>query len=184
MEFSTTFAEWLETNNAWLEPLSYLATTIGVPILLMTYIGNLVAESHRREVGTYDTLETQYVDFQKQALAHSKLDVADAPLAQPPALTDQELAQQRTLYMVLFSLFERAFLMYEPGLPVIGRLFMGRMRSQQWAGWVNYIDKYLARVSCRDAWFHGEAPRKDVGQDFDRHFEHFMWERLRKLKLV
>jgi hypothetical protein len=184
MDWWTASTQWLTDSNGWLEPLSYFATIVGVPILLASYIGSLVAESHRREVGTYDTLETQYVDFQKQALHYGTLDVADAALANPPQLNDVERAQQRTLYMVLFSLFERAFLMYRPGLPIIGRILMGRMRRQQWAGWINYIDRYLGRASCREAWFNGGPPRRDVGQDFDPNFESFMWRRLRRLNLV
>lgn len=168
---------WLVENKHALEAASYLATLIGVPILLITYITNLFAESQRREVGTYDTLETQYVEFQKLAIMNAHLDVADKALDGPDPLSDKELAQQRTLYMVLFSLFERAYLMYRG---VFGRALLGNMRRQQWRGWVNFIDKYIGRESCRAAWFNGEPPQKDVGQDFDHRFEHFMWERMRR----
>lgn len=175
------FAQWLIDNKDPLESASYLATLVGVPLLLVTYVTNLLSESHRREVGTYETLETQYVEFQKLAVANAHLDIADKALDAPDQLNDKELAQQRTLYMVLFSLFERAFLMYRGAF---GRAFIGEMRRQQWQGWVNFIDKYIGRESCRAAWFNGEAPQKDVGQDFDHRFEHFMWERMKRRGFV
>ncbi len=185
MIWDTVF-DWLVRWHDHLESASFIATLVGVPILLVSYITSLASESHRREVGTYDTLETQYVDFQKQALLYGKLDVADTGLAAPTALSDTEIAQQRTLYTLLFSLFERAFLLYHPGFlgRVFGRAFMGAMRRQQWRCWVNYIDRYLSRPSCREAWFSGGPPREDVGQDFDARFEKFMWRRLKHLKLV
>jgi len=177
------FIAWLARYNVELESASFLATLVGVPLLLASYVGSLSAENHRREVGTYDTLETQYVDFQKLALLHPRLNVADAALDDPPELSDAERAQQRTLYMVLFSLFERAYLMYLPTFlgGAFGRLWMGRMRRQQWDGWVSYIDRYLGRMSCCSAWFNGQEPREDVGQDFDPRFERFMHQRIRRL---
>jgi hypothetical protein len=182
MEFLQPVFAWLEANNKWLEPLSYLATVIGVPILLLSYLASLVAESHRREVGTYDTLETQYVEFQKLALNNPILDVGDTSLAHPPELGEQDQTRQRTLYMVLFSLFERAYMLYKPSFP-FGRGF-SRTRRRQWRSWVSYFDKYLARQSCREAWFGGGRPRQDVGQDFDPKFEKFIWKRLKKKNLV
>jgi hypothetical protein len=176
-------AAWFNFNDDHskrLENLSYIATMIGVPIALASYIRSLVVESHRREVGTYDTLETQYVEFQKTALEHPKLDVADKALSSPPILDELGLVQQRALYMVLFSLFERAFLMYRSGLA--GDLLMSRMRRQQWISWIDYIDRYLKRQSCRDAWFNDGEPREDVGQDFDPRFERFIWSRYQHWK--
>jgi hypothetical protein len=170
-------AQWFVQHKNELEGASYLATLVGLPILLFTYITNLLTENHRREVGTYDTLETQYVEFQKLAVLHAHLDVADKALTAPKQLTDTELAQQRTLYMVLFSLFERAFLMYRSAL---GASFLSEMRRQQWNGWVNFIDKYISRESCREAWFNGEPPAKDCCQDFDHRFEAFMWNRMKR----
>jgi hypothetical protein len=175
--------QWLRHYKNELESASYAATLVGVPILLISYITSMLAESRRREVGTYDSLESQYVDFQKLALGHPDLDVADTRLPSPPAPDGAQLAQQRTLYMVLFSLFERAYLLYKPTFlgGMLGRLFMSATRLRQWRGWVSYIDRYLERESCRHAWFNGEAPHEDDGQDFDPRFERFMLRRMRKL---
>lgn len=175
------FMDWLARENFTLENLSFFATLLGVPILLITYITSIIAEGHRREVGTYETLESQYVEFQKLALMNPRLDVADTPLTTPQPLHDGELAQQRTLYMILFSLFERAFLMYRPMIfGELGRALMSRTRRQQWRGWVSYAERYLERTSCREAWFNGEAPKVDVRQDFDDDFERFMMRLMKK----
>ena len=110
------------------------------------------------------------MEFQQLALRYARLDVAEFPLKSPPELKDEEVVQQRILYMILFSLFERAFLMYRSRF----HLLRGRTRNDQWKGWESYMRKYAERESCRLAWYNHEAPRKDVRQDFDDRFEHFM----------
>jgi hypothetical protein len=166
------FFAGIGAENYLLENLSYLATVIGLPVLFSSYIFALNAESERREYGTYDLLESKYVEFQQLALRYAKLDVAEFPLKAPPALDDQEIVQQRILYMILFSLFEPAFLMYRSRF----HLLRGRTRNDQWKGWESYMRKYAQRESCRLAWFNHEPPQKNVRQDFDDRFEHFMHE--------
>jgi hypothetical protein len=186
MEALGALREWLVANDAWLEAASHLAVLAGAPLLLAAYMAGLIAQSRRRELGGYDSLEARYVEFQKLALDHPALDVADRPLSNPPELNEAQAAQQRTLYEILFSLFERAYLVYRPGFPlgVLGRLFLSPTRKLQWRAWVNYIDRHLERESCRDAWFNGRPPQSDVGQDFDPRFERFMWRRVRKGRLA
>ncbi len=157
-------------ENHLLENLSYLATVIGLPVIFASYAFALRAESERREYGTYDLLEGKYVEFQQMALRYAKLDVAEFPLKAPPALSDEEVVQQRILYMILFSLFERAFLMYRSRF----HLLRGHTRNEQWKGWESYIRKYCERESCRLAWFNHLPPQKNVRQDFDDRFEAFM----------
>lgn len=164
------FFAGIGTENFLLENMSYLATVIGLPVIFASYIFALRAESERREYGTYDLLEGKYVEFQELALRYAKLDVAEFPLTAPETLSDEELVQQRILYMILFSLFERAFLMYRSRF----HLLRGRTRNEQWKGWESYMRRYAQRESCRLAWFNHEPPRKNVRQDFDDRFEHFM----------
>lgn len=166
----SAFFARIGAENHLLENLSYLATVVGLPVLFASYIFALNAETERREYGTYDLLESKYVEFQQLALRYAKLDVAEFPLKAPGALSDEELVQQRILYMILFSLFERAFLMYRSRF----HLLRGRTRNEQWKGWESYMRRYAERESCRLAWYNHEAPRKDVRQDFDDRFEHFM----------
>lgn len=174
---------WLATNKDWVETLSYFAAILGIVALLITYIGNIRAEAQRREVGTYESLEAQYVEFQKLAIKYIDLDVADYPLGIDNPLTPQQKVQQRTLYMVLFSLFEHAYVMYKPrGFGALfGRRFMNAMRRQQWAGWQNYIDKYLRRPPCQAAWNGEGLPEDCVDQDFDQDFENYIKRRMREL---
>lgn len=169
----------LTKENFFLENISFLATTFGLLILLISYVSSRRAEDRRREVGTYDSLETQYVAFQRLALQHPKLDVADAPIrCEPIALSPEEEAQRDTLYMILFSLFERAFLLYQPG--PFGGFFVGHRRWMQWKSWESYILRYLEREGCRAAWFNHEPPKADVRQDFDDDFERFVMRLMKK----
>lgn len=170
---------WFTAENHLLENLSFIATLIGVPILLFSYMTSLADEARRRELGTYDSLESAYVDFQRLAVQHPRLDVADSPIrGEIEPLNPAEQAQRDTLFMILFSLFERAFLMYRPG--PLGGLFVGRRRWLQWKGWESYMLRYLERPACRAAWFNHEPPRPDVRQDFDDDYERFMLKLMKK----
>jgi hypothetical protein len=169
------FADFGRPNHI-LENLSYLATVIGLPVLFASYVFALRAEAERREYGTYDLLEGKYVEFQQMALRYAKLDVAEFPLKSPQPLSDEETVQQRILYMILFSLFERAFLMYRSRF----HLLRGHTRTEQWKGWESYMRKYCERESCRLAWFNHAPPQANVRQDFDDRFEAFMMKLFEK----
>ena len=170
---------WFAQENHLLENFSFIATLTGLPVLLFSYLTSLHDEARRRELGTYDSLETQYVEFQRLAVQHPRLDVADAPIrGEIPPLDPGEISQRDTLYMILFSLFERAFLMYRPG--PLGGFFMGRRRWMQWKSWESYVLRYLERPACRAAWFNHEPPRVDVRQDFDDDFERFVMRLMKK----
>lgn len=175
----TGVVAWFGSENHWLENLSYIATFIAFPILLFSYLSSLADQARRLELGTYDSLESAYVDFQRLAVQYPQLDVGDCAIrGEAPALGPAEAAQRDTLFMILFSLFERAFLMYRPG--IFGTLFMGRRRAMQWKSWESYILRYLERHACRGAWFNHETPKADVRQDFDDEFERFMLRLMRK----
>jgi hypothetical protein len=168
----------IHRENFLLENISYWATLVGLPILIVSYWTNQHNENRRREFGTYDALEAKYVEFQKLSLLHARLDVAESPLQDAPVLNGVDVVQQRTLYMVLFSLFERAYLMYHRPYP--WRLFQSAEQARQWKGWASYMERYATRYSCAQAWFNGEPPKKDVRQDFDDQFEEYIFELFRK----
>lgn len=152
-----------------LEALAYVATILGVPIFLFSYLANQAAERKRAEYGTYDALDEKYVEFQKLAVQHVELDIADTPLATPPtALSDAQIATRRTLYQILLATFERAFLMYKDK--------SDRMRTRQWDGWDKYLKAYCDRPAFVDAFFNGETPRADYSATFDQDFEKYLME--------
>jgi hypothetical protein len=181
MEFFAPFAAMFDIHreNFLLENMSFLATLVGLPVLLISYWTNQHNENRRREFGTYDALESGYIEFQRLTLLYPRLDIAETPLSNPPAdLSDAEMVQRRTLYMVLFSLFERAFLMYHR--QSFWRLFQSREQRAQWKGWSSFMERYAGRSNCAQAWFNGEPPRPDVRQDFDDNFEKHMFELFKK----
>lgn len=162
---SNTPSSW--TLLEWLTALAHVATILGVPIFLVTHLGNLIAERRRAEYGTYDALDEKHVEFQKLAVQYPHLDIADSPLpATDVALSPTDLAIRRTLYQILLATFERAYLMY--------RGKSGSIRKRQWAGWDTYVRAYCARPAFVDAFFMGTGPSWDYTATFDRDFETYL----------
>lgn len=160
-----------------LEGLAYVATILGVPIFLFSYLSNQAAERKRAEYGTYDALDEKYVEFQMLAIQHPKLDIADAPMPISSAqLGPEDVAVRRTLYQILIATFERTFLMYKDK--------SDRMRKRQWEGWDAYVELYCDRPAFVDAFFNGLPPRADFSATFDLDFEAYMKQKFSKRGLI
>lgn len=160
-----------------LEAMAYVATILGIPIFLLSYLINQAAERKRAEYGTYDALDEKYVAFQTLAVQHAELDIADTPLATPPtALTDTQIATRRTLYQILLATFERAFLMYKDK--------SDKLRTRQWDGWDKYLRSYCDRPAFVDAFFNGETARLDYSATFDKDFEAYLMKIFTEKKVI
>ena len=83
------------------------------------------------------------------------LDVWDLPNSSDVELESEEKKQELIAFTLLFSIFERAFLMHND------------MSSEQWNGWCEYITDYSKRSNFRNAWLKS-------GGTFDSRFEEFM----------
>ena len=149
-----------------------IATILGIPILVVTYALGVVAESKRAEQATYDALDERYLDWQRIAATHPRLDIGDHPRSGTKIkLTADELITRRCLYQILISTFERAFLMY--------RRAPSGLRVRQWRGWQEYIDSFCRRPSFIDAFFGGATPSVEYSGTFDRDFERYLIDRMR-----
>lgn len=138
----------LQQTKDVFELLSYIVVALGVPTGLLQYFRAKKAEQVQREARIYDALYTDYTEFQKLCLQYAYLDVSDHPDPFPAALTPQQEKEEGILFSILFSIFERAYLLYRDNPTAI--------TAGQWRGWELYIKQYLQRPNFRRAWTAGE----------------------------
>lgn len=126
--------------------LAGLATVIGVPILVASFIISKRREERDREWGTYNTLVEDDNRFMVYCLENPGLDVLEW-LPVPPS-DDLEAAKERkeTLLMAIqLNVMERAFLLY--------RYQESKLRKAQWEGWaadfVDHVKSPTFRRRCK-----------------------------------
>ena len=142
-----TFLEFMEL-------LSYIATVIGIPLALMTFIHQEKKERQSEQEEIYDKLMEHYSEIQEKLFEYPELDQHEIPLTDPEANRRQQI-----LYEMLVSLFERAFiLLYGETDPAYQRM---------WNSWLDYIDIWASRPNFRAA-----LPIMMRGED--RDFADFM----------
>ena len=149
----------LKQLKDWLDVASAVVVAIGVPIGLIRYFFAVRKEQHDREYGTYNALDEKYLSYQKMCMENPALDIFDVPDAAPAALTPAQAKQEVVAFTMLFSIFERAFLMFQDQSTEIKR--------NQWAGWESYIQSFCARANFRAAWVAS-------GATFDARFQAYM----------
>lgn len=142
-----------------LETVSSLFVLLGIPIGIYKYWKTKNKEQADREYGTYNALDEKYVEFQKLCLEHPQLDVFDIPDQTPSVLNEEQRKLELVAFTLLFSIFERAYLMYYDQ--------SNKIKKRQWSGWEEYIESYCKRDNFRNAW--------DIsGNTFDSEFEAYM----------
>jgi hypothetical protein len=87
-------------------------------------------------------------------------DVADQT---PSTLDSQQIKQELIAFTILFSILERAYLMYHDQST--------EMKRKQWSGWEEYISDYCMRENFRSAWGVN-------GKNFDLDYQSYMEERM------
>jgi len=142
-----------------LEALSFLAILLGIPVGIYQYLRAKRKEQIDREYGTYNALDEKYLEFQKLCFEHPQLDVFDISDSAPSVLNEQQTKQELIAFTVLFSIFERAYLMYHDQSTTV--------KERQWLGWEEYIESYCVRENFRNAWH-------TSGKTFDSEFQAYM----------
>lgn len=132
-----------------MELLSYIATTVGIPLAIVTFIHQEKKERQSEQEEIYDKLMGHYSEIQEKLFEYPELDQHDRPLTDPEAARRQQI-----LYEMLVSLFERAFiLLYGETDPAYRRM---------WNSWIDYIEIWSIRPNFRAA-----LPRLMRGEDPD-----------------
>ncbi|HRQ61574.1 MAG TPA: hypothetical protein PLO23_08720 [Alphaproteobacteria bacterium] len=146
----------------WMELLSYVATVVGIPLALSTFIIQERKERQSEQQEIYDQMMEHYARIQDKLFQHPELDEHDKPMKDA-----EDQRRQRIIYDMLASLFERAFIMlYGENDPDYKRM---------WNSWFDYITYWCKKQNFRDA-----LPELMEGEDPD--FIAFM-EKVTGLKL-
>lgn len=138
----------LQQTKDVFELLSYVVVVLGVPTGLFQYVRATRQEAHEREHRIYDAINADYLEFLKLCLQYPRFDVFDAPDAVPTELSPQEQKEELILLSILFTIFERAYVLYRDRPTEVTR--------GQWHGWDGHIRAYFRRENVRRAWRIGE----------------------------
>lgn len=156
---------WLVSAKDYLEALSYLTVLLGLPLALHQFWKTARREQLDREYGTYNALDEKYIDFQNLCFQNPRLNIFDLQDQQPAELSEEEKKQQLIAFTILFSIFERAYLMYSDQDSDI--------KARQWTGWRDYIQSYCQRDNFKHAWALS-------GNTFDTNYQEFMEATIRE----
>ena len=135
------------------ELLSYIVTVFGLPTAIFIFIYEQRRERENEDEEIYLLLSDAYTDFLKLIIAnpdlrlHSQSAVAN--------LTDEQRERALTIFDMLVSLFERAYLL----------VYDDRMSAKQLRRWRSWED--FMREWCRREDFRTQLPRLLSGEDPD-----------------
>ncbi len=133
--------------------------SIAGPLAVLAFIKVKKTERLEKEYKTYDELDNRFFEYQKLALEYYDLDILDVPNNDPSLAFDKKRKQEMVAYAILFSLFERAYLMFSSQADTF--------RRRQWSGWKRFLDDFIQRESVRNAWHLSK-------ETYDTDFQAFM----------
>lgn len=132
-----------------LELGSYVTVILGVPVGLYQYTRAKRREREEQERRVFDAVTASYVEFQYLCLERPYLDVFDIPDEHPATLTPTQAKEELIAFAVLFSIFERAYLLYADRPTPI----MDAQRQE----WDTHIREYFRRANFQRAWSLGAS---------------------------
>jgi hypothetical protein len=130
---------------------------------VIAYLKTRQTDRQEREYKTYDELDTKFFEYQKLALQYYDLDILDIPNNDPSLAFDKKRKQEQVAFAILFSLFERAFLMFNNQTD--------KFKNKQWSGWKHFLNDFIRRESIRTAWELSKGT-------YDTDFQVFMDEKI------
>src|SRR6202140_3471570 len=145
----------METITSICQIIYYIAMSIAGPLAVITYIAVKKTQRLEKEHKTYDELDNKFFEYQKLALEYYDLDILDVPNNDPSLAFDKKRKQEMVAYAILFSLFERAYLMFSSQAD--------KFRQRQWSGWKHFLNDFLRRENVRIAW---ELSKNTYDTDF------------------
>jgi hypothetical protein len=139
--------------------LYYLALSVAGPLALIEFFKAKRRDRLANEYKVYDELNNRFFEYQKIALEYYDLDILDVPNNDPSLAFDKKRKQEMVAYSILFSLFERAFLMFNQQEE--------NFQLRQWSGWKHFLNDFIRRETVRTAWLLSRGT-------YDTGFQQFM----------
>ena len=158
--------ETLQVIKIIAEIIYYSALSIAGPIALIGYLKSKKKDQEEREYKTYDELDRKFFEYQKLALEYYDLDMLDVPNNDPSLAFDKKRKQEQVAFAILFSLFERAFLMFSHQTDTF--------KKKQWSGWKYFLNDFIRRASIRTAWQLSKGT-------YDTEFQAFMDKKIAEM---
>jgi hypothetical protein len=152
----------IETINAILQLLAHVTTICGIPLAIFLFLHERAKDRLARENETFDSLDVKYTEFMLLGFENPEV-ISEILSTKLKKYNSRQVQKQKALLAVLFSLFERVFVMFE------GQ--HSDFRRRQWEGWVLFIRSYTSGAVFRREW--GVS-----GNQFDSNFQKFMNELL------
>lgn len=138
----------------WAEFLSYVVTIFGLPLAILVFLYEQRKERRNDEEEIYQRLSDEYAGFLKLVLDHADLQLLRRQGVELE-LNDEQKERKYTLFSILISLFERAYLLvYEED--------MDSQLQRLWRSWEDYM-----RDWCRRKDFRSVLPELLKGEDED-----------------
>ena len=150
----------METIKDIAQIIFYISLSISGPLAVIEYLKVKKRDRQAQEYKIYDELDSRFFEYQKLALQYYDLDILELPNAGPAHAPDKKRKQEMVAYAILFSLFERAFLMFN--------LQTELFRNKQWSGWKFFLNDMLRRESVRTAW---QLTKETYDTDFQRFMD-------------
>jgi hypothetical protein len=149
----------METVTHITQIIYYIAMSIAGPLAVIAFLQVKKSERLEKEYRTYDELDNRFFEYQKLALEYYDLDILDVPNNDVSLAFDKKRKQEMVAHAILFSLFERAYLMFSNQAD--------SFREQQWSGWKRFLNDFIRRESVRTAWQLSK-------ETYDTNFQAFM----------
>ena len=150
----------MDTLKDFAQILYYLTLSVAGPIALIEFLRARKSYRRANEYKIYDELNDRFFEYQKIALEYYDLDILDVPNNDPSLAFDRKRKQEMVAHSILFSLLERAFLMFHQQ--------EDQFRLRQWSGWKHFLNDFIRRETVRTAW---RMSRETYDTDFQRFME-------------
>jgi hypothetical protein len=150
----------VETVKDVAQIVYYITLSVAGPLALIEYFRVKTRDRLANEYKIYDELDNRFFEYQKIALQYYDLDILDVPNNDPSLGFDKKRKQEMVAYAILFSLFERAFLMFHHQAQAF--------QLRQWSGWKHFLNDFIRRESVRTAW---QLSKGTYDTDFQRFMD-------------
>jgi hypothetical protein len=156
----------METIKDIAQIIFYLSLSISGPLAVYEYLKARKLERQAQEYKVYNELDNRLFEYQKLALQYPDLDILELPGSNPAPAVDKKRKQELIAYAMLFSLFERAYLMFNNQTTLF--------KDKQWSGWKLFLDELLHRKNVQAAWQLSK-------NTYETDFQSFMDRKIREL---